>query len=182
MFQLSTVANSSIFQSTSHLTQTLLKYSVVNIDKIAELQVTVHSILKRLKVSELEFLLHALQSRGGDDSKCIFVPSGDRVSEPEVTLYQIFRQPSIKSANELKPLAVCSRRDVTKTKVCVNPYHYSVVLHIETASLKMNALVFGKIETKDDESSGIDSNYSDFTRSTSVCSSLEHTSLALSET
>lgn len=131
MFQISSVANSSLFQSTSHLTQTLLKYSVLNIDKIAELQVTVHSILKRLRASELELLLRALESRGGDVSKCVFVSSGiERLSEPHVTLYQIFRQSSIESASDLKPLAVCSRRDVTKTKVCVNPYHYSLMLHL----------------------------------------------------
>lgn len=127
MYHYSTVANSSLFQTTSHLTQTLLKYSVLNIDKIAELQQTVHSILKRLKASELESLLRALESRGGDVSKCVFVPS-DVENEPEVTLYQIFRQPSIASANDLKPLAVCSHRD--GKRVCINPYHYSRLVHI----------------------------------------------------
>lgn len=131
MFQHSSVADSSLFQTTSHLTQTLLKYSVLNIDKIAELQVTVHSILKRLKASELESLLCALESRGGDVSKCVFVPSGiDRLNEPQVTLYQIFRQPSIASAKDLKPLAVCSHRDGKRTKICVNPYHYSLLVHL----------------------------------------------------
>lgn len=131
MYHYSTVANSSLFQTTSHLTQTLLKYSVLNIDKIAELQQTVHSILKRLKACELESLLRALESRGGDVSKCVFVPSGvERITDPEVTLYQIFRQPSIASANDLKPLAVCSHRDGKRTKVCVNPYHYSLLLHL----------------------------------------------------
>jgi hypothetical protein len=132
MFNLFTVAN---FHNTSHLIQNLLKYTVLNGDKIAELKDTAHSILKRLKVCELGLLLQALESRGGDVSSCVFYPCGDRlgkriIHEPQVILYRTFRQPGIQSASELKPLAVCSRRDVTSKDVCINPYHYSTVVQI----------------------------------------------------
>lgn len=132
MFNLFTVAN---FHNTSHLIQNLLKFCVLNGDKIAELKDTAHSILKRLKVCELGFLLQALESRGGDVSSCVFYPCDDRIGkriihEPHLIVYRTFRQPGIQSVSELKHLAVCSRHDVTNEKICINPYHYSAVVQI----------------------------------------------------
>ncbi|XP_031560135.1 mothers against decapentaplegic homolog 6-like isoform X2 [Actinia tenebrosa] len=152
-------------------------------DKIAELKDTTNSILKRLKVCELGFLLQALQSRGGDVSSCVFYPCDDRIGkriihEPHLIVYRTFRHPGIQSVSELKHLAVCSRHDVTNEKICINPYHYSAVVQIELPA-KRSTPVKSKNDTKREESSsGFVSNY---TPSTSMEPTVSSMPLSLTE-
>ncbi|EDO39628.1 predicted protein, partial [Nematostella vectensis] len=106
---------------------------------------TTHSILRRLRDTELGLLLKALESRGGDVSSCVYFPYGEKVCkrvvhEPHVVLYRTFREPNVQSSNELKPLAICSRRDSTGKRVCINPHHYSEIIQIRKCKclLKVN--------------------------------------------
>ncbi|XP_032236464.1 mothers against decapentaplegic homolog 6 [Nematostella vectensis] len=169
--------------SASLLCLKLLEFTVNKGSEIADLKTTTHSILRRLRDTELGLLLKALESRGGDVSSCVYFPYGEKVCkrvvhEPHVVLYRTFREPNVQSSNELKPLAICSRRDSTGKRVCINPHHYSEIIQIQSPTPELQQNLSPKPHTKQDESSGFGSNFTE-TQSTD-CSSKKQPNLPLS--
>ena len=104
------------------------------------------SILKRLKESQLDDLIKAVESKGTCDPRagaCCLVPRGDvrivggRPLPPLVLLVQLFRWPDVQHTFELKRLPICDHSGVaagcsigksdesSELYECCNPYHWS---------------------------------------------------------
>ena len=104
------------------------------------------SMLKRLKESQLDDLIRALESKGTCDPRagaCCLVPRGDvrivggRPLPPLVLLVQLFRWPDVQHTFELKRLAICEHvvdnsvksercaNESSELYECCNPYHWS---------------------------------------------------------
>ena len=108
------------------------------------------SMLKRLKESQLDDLIRAVESKGACDPRggpCCLVPRGDvrnvgaRPLPPHVLLAQLFRWPDLQHSFELKRLPLCRHRgslslignvndcdESSELYECCNPYHWSRLL------------------------------------------------------
>ncbi|XP_069674969.1 mothers against decapentaplegic homolog 6 [Periplaneta americana] len=82
-------------------------------------------LLKRLKESQLELLLAAVESRGADLSACVLLPRDQPpLLDPRLLCCQLWRWPDLRQAAELKRLPVC-RSSKDPVYICCNPYHWS---------------------------------------------------------
>lgn len=82
-------------------------------------------LLKRLKESQLEMLLAAIESRGADLSACVLLPRDQPpLLDPRLLCCQLWRWPDLRQAAELKRLPVC-RSSKDTVYICCNPYHWS---------------------------------------------------------
>ncbi|XP_071826829.1 mothers against decapentaplegic homolog 6-like [Apostichopus japonicus] len=101
-----------------------------------DFKATAQSFLKRLKESQLEQLVEAVESRGGDHTDCVLFPQGEirlgrRTVDPHVLCCQLFRWPDVKHVGELKKLyfncksSRASGDETNSGHVCCNPYHLS---------------------------------------------------------
>lgn len=102
------------------------------LDELTELKAAGHSILKRLKEKDAVTLSKAVENKGATETKCIIFGVNERlgkrtVSEPQVVLYRLFRQPSVYSSTQLKRRLCCSHVRGQDGRICINPYHYSAV-------------------------------------------------------
>jgi hypothetical protein len=107
------------------------------------------SMLKRLKESQLDDLIRAVESKGACDPRggpCCLVPRGDvrnvgaHPLPPHVLLAQLFRWPDLQHSFELKRLPICRHRcsfaghnvndcdESSELYECCNPYHWSRLL------------------------------------------------------
>lgn len=99
-----------------------------------EVKSVAQSMLKRLKESQLEMLLQALESKGGENTDCVLLPKnelrlGRRSVAPHILCCQLFRWPTgLKSEMQLKRLPCCGTTSVDPAYVCCNPYHWSLLL------------------------------------------------------
>ncbi|XP_067132702.1 mothers against decapentaplegic homolog 6-like [Centruroides vittatus] len=94
-----------------------------------EVKFVVQNMLKRLKESQLELLVQAVESRGCDVTGCVLVPRGDlrlgrRTLPPHVLCCQLWRWPDVRQPFELKWLRWCDAAD-DPLYICCNPYHWS---------------------------------------------------------
>lgn len=98
-------------------------------------------MLMRLKKSNLESLLKAIQSKGADPGGCVMFPSMASClgMSAHVLLCQLFRWPDLQSDYDLKRLhsfcslnnEPCKMQDLSiqsKLYECCNPYHWSRVM------------------------------------------------------
>lgn len=96
-----------------------------------ELKSVAHSLLKRLKETQLSLLVEAVESRGGGPpTGCVLVPKGDirigrRTVLPHVLCCQLWRWSDVTQPFELKRLACCSTPLDDPAYICSNPYHWS---------------------------------------------------------
>lgn len=96
-----------------------------------ELKSVAHSLLKRLKETQLSLLVEAVESRGGGPpTGCVLVPKGDirvgrRTLLPNVFCCQLWRWSDVTQPFELKRLACCNTSLDDPAYVCSNPYHWS---------------------------------------------------------
>ncbi|XP_070184528.1 mothers against decapentaplegic homolog 6-like [Littorina saxatilis] len=96
-----------------------------------------HSMLKRLKESQLDVLVHALETRGGETTECVLLPKGElklgrRMVAPHVLCCQLFRWPGmVKSDTQMKRLSCCATLETDPAYICCNPHHWSLLLDPE---------------------------------------------------
>lgn len=115
---------------------TMAQKAAVSLQEELELKSVTHSFLKRLKVEQLEVLVRAMESRGGEVTPCVPVSRSDlwlgkHVVSPYVLCCRVFRWPDLRSDVEMKRLPSCTRLNEDKEAVvCCNPYHWSVVVKI----------------------------------------------------
>jgi hypothetical protein len=101
-----------------------------------ELKSVTHSFFKRLKEDQLETLVQAMESRGGEVTPCVPVSKldlrlGTCVMSPYVLCCRVFRWPDLKSDAEMKRLPSCMRQnEESESVICCNPYHWSLVVKI----------------------------------------------------
>ena len=99
-----------------------------------EVKSVAQSMLKRLKESQLEMLLQALESKGGETTECVLLPKGElrlgrRTVSPHVLCCQLFRWPgTLKSQSQMKRLPCCGTLVTDPAYVCCNPHHWSLLL------------------------------------------------------
>ena len=99
-----------------------------------EVKSVAQSMLKRLKESQLEMLLQALESKGGETTECVLLPKGElrlgrRMVAPHVLCCQLFRWPgTLKSETQMKRLPCCTTLATDPAYVCCNPHHWSLLL------------------------------------------------------
>lgn len=96
-----------------------------------EIKSTAQSMLKRLKEKQLEVLLQSVESKGGETTKCVMLPKGEkrfgrRCVSPQMLCCQLWRWPHIADHTVLKRLPCCQATD-NAVEVCVNPFHWSVL-------------------------------------------------------
>ncbi|XP_067132231.1 LOW QUALITY PROTEIN: mothers against decapentaplegic homolog 6-like [Centruroides vittatus] len=89
----------------------------------------VQNMLKRLKESQLELLVQAVESRSCDVTGCALVPRGDlrlgrRTLPLHVLCCQLWRRPDVRQPFELKWLHWCDTAN-DPLYICCNPYHWS---------------------------------------------------------
>lgn len=95
-----------------------------------ELKSVAHSLLKRLKETQLSLLVEAVESGGGTATNCVLIPKGDvrigrRTVLPNVLCCQLWRWNDVRQPFELKRLAWCTTSPEDPAYVCSNPYHWS---------------------------------------------------------
>ena len=101
-----------------------------------ELKSVTQSFFKRLKEDQLETLLQAMESKGGEKTPCIPVSKSDirlgrRTVSPYILCCRVFRWPDLSKDTDMKRLPCCERQNEEKEAViCCNPYHWSLVVHI----------------------------------------------------
>ncbi|CAG5116354.1 unnamed protein product [Candidula unifasciata] len=102
-----------------------------------EFKSVTNSFLKRLKEDQLEALVQAMESRGGEVTPCVpvaksFLRIGRLMVSPYVLCCRVFRWPDLKSDADMKRLPSCMRQNEDKEAViCCNPYHWSLVVKID---------------------------------------------------
>lgn len=102
-----------------------------------ELKSVTHSLFKKLKEEQLEILLQAMESRGGEITPCVPVSKSDirlgkHTFAPHVLCCKVFRWPDLKCDAEMKRLPSCSKLNEDKDSVvCCNPFHWSLVVKID---------------------------------------------------
>lgn len=129
------------------LLKRLWKYRVNNETKSAtqkditgsedqELKFVTQSFFKRLKEPQLEGLLQAMESRGGENTPCVPVSKselhlGRHWVLPYILCCKVFRWPSLSEDAEMKRLPCCvTREEESELMICCNPYHWSIVVKI----------------------------------------------------
>lgn len=98
-------------------------------------------LLRRLTEAQLDLLVAALDSGGGDPGECVLVPRTpdlDRVGgcalSPHHLMVRVWRWPDLHHAHpnhstpSLRRLPCCAARN-DHVYVCANPYHWARVLH-----------------------------------------------------
>ncbi|GFN98057.1 mothers against decapentaplegic homolog [Plakobranchus ocellatus] len=126
-----------------------------------------HSFFKRLKEDQLENLLRAMESRGGEVTPCVQVSKSElRVSgglkgqgsapvmvPPHVLCCRVFRWPGLKNNAELKRLPSCDgggggdgiEKDggggSRNNMICCNPYHWSIVVKTDERPISADKLI-----------------------------------------
>jgi len=113
------------------------------IDRLdSQVETCVQSMLKRLKENQLQSLIRAIDSKGGEVSDCVLVPKveiriGKRVSiGPHVLCCQVWRWPNIRHSSDIKPLHWCNCSTSDPIYVCINPYHWTQVCKTGINSMK----------------------------------------------
>ncbi|KAH9493038.1 hypothetical protein Btru_022588 [Bulinus truncatus] len=102
-----------------------------------ELKTATHSFFKKLKEEQLQILLQAMESRGGEITPCVPVAKSDiRFGKHTLSPYnlccRVFRWPDLKSDAVMKRLPNCTfQNDEKDTVICCNPYHWSLVVKID---------------------------------------------------
>ncbi|CAL1537108.1 unnamed protein product [Lymnaea stagnalis] len=102
-----------------------------------ELKSVTHSLFKKLKEEQLEILLQAMESHGGEITPCVPLSKSDirlgkHTFAPYVLCCKVFRWPDLKCDAEMKRLPSCSRLNEDKDSVvCCNPFHWSLVVKID---------------------------------------------------
>lgn len=125
------------------------------VDGELEVKAVAYSMLKRLKEGQLELLVQAVESRGGDTSTCVSVPRGDvrmgrRSVAPHVLCCQLLRWPDLKQPFELKRLASCCAHDEDDpVYTCCNPYHWSRLCKPESPPPPYSRFAFERLKPED---------------------------------
>lgn len=126
-----------------------------------EFKATAQSFLKRLKESQLEQLVEAVESNGGDHTDCVLFPQGEirlgrRTVDPQVLCCQLFRWPDVKHVGELKRLhfncksSRASGDDTNSGHVCCNPYHLSRLCRPESPPPPYSRYPFKRPQEEDE--------------------------------
>lgn len=88
-----------------------------------------HALFKKLRDEELELLAQAVESRGGCECGCLWVPRGPKQAlPPQVLLCRLYRWPDLRQPQELKPLCYCAGGRGgcgDAAALCCNPHHFS---------------------------------------------------------
>lgn len=95
-------------------------------------------LLRRLTEAQLELLVAALDSRGGDPGECVLVPRnlgeecvGGRPLPPHLLMVWVWRWPDLHTHQynntPLRRLPTCAARN-DHVYVCANPYHWARLL------------------------------------------------------
>lgn len=104
-----------------------------------QLKVAALHLLRRLTEPQLELLVAALDSGGGDPGECVLVPRevgvecvGGRSLPPHLLMVWVWRWPDLLSASQysatpLQRLPSCAARN-DHVYVCANPYHWARLL------------------------------------------------------
>lgn len=110
-----------------------------------QLKVAVLHLLRRLTEPQLELLVAALDSGGGDPGECVLVPRevgvecvGGRSLPPHLLMVWVWRWPDLLSASQysatpLQRLPSCAARN-DHVYVCANPYHWARLLQTGESS------------------------------------------------
>ncbi|XP_048338807.1 mothers against decapentaplegic homolog 6-like [Sphaerodactylus townsendi] len=103
-------------------------------DSHGALKPAAHALFKKLKDTELELLLRAVEGRGAGQSGCIWVePRGPKPGLPaSVLLCRLYRWPDLRHTHELKRLSCCRSPGGEGTVHCCNPHHLSRLATPET--------------------------------------------------
>lgn len=108
-----------------------------------QLKVAAFHLLRRLTEPQLELLVAALDSGGGDPGECVLVPRevgvecvGGRSLPPHLLMVWVWRWPDLLSACQysatpLQRLPSCAARN-DHVYVCANPYHWARLLQTES--------------------------------------------------
>lgn len=128
------------------------------LDEEVEEKAVAQAMLKRLKESQLESLLLALESKGGETTDCVLLPKGDlrlgrRQVAPQLLCCRLFRwRDVLKSDSQLKRLPCCSTLSTDPAYVCCNPHHWSLVMDPDfppvelTDTLGVDGLSFQRVQ------------------------------------
>ena len=95
-----------------------------------ELKSITQSMLKRLKEKNLETLVQSVESKGGEQTPCVLLPSGTmklgkRSVTPNFLCCQVWRWPELSPSAELRQLPCCETVN-DSAYTCCNPYHWSI--------------------------------------------------------
>lgn len=106
-----------------------------------ELKGAAQQLLRRLTEAQLELLVSALESQGGDPGQCVLVPRnsseedvGGRSFPPHLLMVWAWRWPDLHAhalSTPLKRLPTCAARN-DPVYVCANPYHWARLLQTES--------------------------------------------------
>ncbi|KAK3748562.1 hypothetical protein RRG08_011644 [Elysia crispata] len=129
-----------------------------------DLKAVTHAFFKRLKEEQLENLLHAMESKGGEVTPCVPVSktdlraggtyktqqpagpgpgAGPVTVSPHVLCCRVFRWPGLRSDTEMRrlPSCRCGGPGHAGSVVCCNPYHWSVVVKIDERPIHVEKLM-----------------------------------------
>ncbi|XP_054850458.1 mothers against decapentaplegic homolog 6-like isoform X2 [Eublepharis macularius] len=103
-------------------------------DSHGALKPAAHALFKKLKDTELELLLRAVESRGAGESGCVWVElRGSKPGLPaSLLLCRLYRWPDLRHSHELKRLSCCRSPGGEGTVHCCNPHHLSRLTTPET--------------------------------------------------
>ena len=101
-----------------------------------ELKSVAQSLLKRLKETQLESLVAAVESNGAETADCVMLTHpvlrlGKRKVAPHVLCCQLWRWPEMDSGDACMRHLPCSQvvgAQEDSSSICCNPYHWSRVL------------------------------------------------------
>ncbi|KAK3094481.1 hypothetical protein FSP39_002311 [Pinctada imbricata] len=104
-------------------------------DEELELKSIIHSMLKRLKEKNLEILVQSVETKGGEDTPCVLLPSGEmklgkRSVPPHYVCCQIWRWQDLTPTSPLRQLPSCQTVN-DSAYTCCNPYHWSIEQNID---------------------------------------------------
>jgi hypothetical protein len=90
-------------------------------------------MLKRLKETQLQSLIRAIDSKGGQVSDCVLVPKDEiriakRISiPPHVLCCRVWRWPHLRHGNDIRRLHWCHSSNSDPIYQCINPYHWTQI-------------------------------------------------------